>query len=238
MANLNLDPSAKFMLASLQQQSKPISADVESKIAQACEAKGTTALTMQELSKLLVQAMPDQKKSITDAGKACVNSGYHSDGTNADFLTQFVATHTIEKERAVAVRPRVSGAVNRRWTRDPLEAKFMVDNDAKSMFLFNGRDVSSNGQPLLMKVVLRVTDPSDADKTAKEVQAFKDKMGGFDDFRSLWKADGKDADIRVIGMDEAYVEIKDIHEREFQFGDPSSRSARARTARSCPAASR
>ena len=220
MSKMNLDPGAKFMLASLQQQSKPVTADVEAKISQACEAKGDAALTMKELSKLLVQAMPDAKQSIIAAEKSCVASGYHSDGTNANFLTQFVAAHSIEKERAVAVRPRAAGNQNRRWTRDPLEAKFMIDNDAKSMFLFNGRDVSENGQPLLMKAVLRVSDPSDADKTAKEVQAFKDSMGGFAEFRTHWGEGAKDADIRVIGPDDAYVEIKDIQEREFQFGDP------------------
>lgn len=96
----------------------------------------------------------------------------------------------------------------------------MIDNDAKSMLLFNGRDVDKTGKPLLMKAVLRVKDPADAEGVKTAVEAFKKEMGNFEGIRQNWGPNAEKIDIKIIAANDAYVELKDMDEAEFQFGDP------------------
>ncbi len=213
---LNLDRNAQQLLATFQQRNQPLSRQVEQQLSQAAVEKGQ-ALSMKELEQLLVQAMPEQKQQIAEACGVCAKRGYHPDGKNENFLTQIIGTHKIVKDRAEAFNPPPVATPTWRYTRDPLSARFVMDNDAKSMFLFNPRDVDQNGSPLLMKVVLRVTDPSNAEQTKAEVDAFKADRGFFEGYRTKWE---KDPDIVVVGKDDAYVETHDMQEAEFAFGDP------------------
>lgn len=212
MTHLKLDNAAKFLLTALQQKAGVIDGAVEAKVREACDAS-KKPLTAVALEKLLTEALPEQSKVLKEVSKSCAGSGHHADGCRADFLTQQIGLR-IEKDRAIGVRSHRQSPP--RWTRDPLYAKFVMDNDARAIALFNGRDVDANGSPLLMKVVLRVTDPSDEERTAKEKQAFIDQMGDFGGYRTTWKQ----PDIEVVARDASYVETKDLQENEFEFGDP------------------
>ncbi len=207
----NLDNSAKFFLQAFQQQNGVVGNNLHQKIADACEAKGSP-LNAQELEKAMLEAMPASKAQIGDMKQTSAKSGYHADGCNANFLTQQLSMR-IEKERINAVRPN-RRAGGQRWGRDPLFTRFALDPKANSLLLFNATDVNENGKPLLMKAVLRVTDPANEELCAKEKATFLEKMDNFADARTKWK----EPDIQFIGRDDIHVETKDVQEDEFNFG--------------------
>lgn len=210
---LPLNTQAQAMLKDLVRQAGPLSKDIEQAVTQAAQKPAQTAATdsadgvaqvgtvvaldCEQLEKVLLQAMPNQKKQI-EAAKA-QGLCYHPDKTNGRFLTQILSMR-IEKETENAyspprpVAPRVV---------DPLYASFTMAPDADVMLLFNARDVDDKGQPLLMKVVARDhVDTSTLDLSRYRTQA------------------NNTPDIVKVDKGASYVETKDIHEAEFAFGDP------------------
>jgi hypothetical protein len=218
MANVKMDAGAKYLLANVQHQAGTISAQTEQKLLAKAEAQ-EAPLSAQQVQQILLDAMPEQSAAVKSAWDSCKKVGYGQADADAKFKTSFVDVHLIQKEQNVAVRPNRTQPA-RRPGRDPLYAKFMMDPDAKSMLLFNGRDVDANGKPLLMKAVLRVSDPGNVEQTEKEMAAFRETMGNFNQFRSHWGEKAAGSDIMVIGPTDAYVETADMQEIEFQFGDP------------------
>lgn len=193
-----LNPAARQLLGTYQNANSPIDSGAQAKITEAAQAKGQP-LDAKELENILTQAMPAQKSKIATAAKACCGSSYHCDGKKADFLTQML-DFRITKETAEVFRQPPT----RRTYRDPLEASFVLDNDAQVVLLFNARDVDASGRPLLMKVVAR--------------EGAKIDDVDLSQYRTNW-AEGKE-DIRTISKTAAYLEIKDTNESEFAFGDP------------------
>ena len=129
-------------------------------------------------------------------------------GTNANFITQLVGIHNIVKEvaRGVGNGELAHGGVNTgvlRPARDPLYAKFAIDDEADALLLFNARDVDSRGRPLLMKVVAREGVDLDQLELSR--------------FRTRWS---DVPDVQRVLRDAAYVEIEDQSDSEFTFGDP------------------
>lgn len=195
MPTFQLTPQAAQLLHTVQRDTNVISTQVEKAIAQAAQANEQKPLTTAQLEQVLIQAMPESTQTIKDAAKSC--SCFHPDGTNAKFLTQILG-HRIEKERAyVYNQPQYT-----RYVRDPLIASFNVDPKSKFVLLFNPRNVDAKGQPLLMKVIAR----EGADLSAID----------FKKYRTQWEK----PDVETIAAGQDYVEIKDLNEAEFQFGDP------------------
>ena len=192
-----LQPAAQQLLGYVQKHSAPISGAVQKAITEAQTKKGEP-LNAKELEQVLVQAMPDQKDAVQQGKKACAHSKYHCDGKKADFLTQMIDFRIKKEVAEVRNQP-----ATRRTRRDPLEAEFIMDNQAQVVLLFNARDVDDKGRPLLMKVVAREgAETKDLDLSA---------------YRTRWEGD---PDIQTVGKTDAHVAIKDVNETEFAFGDP------------------
>ena len=199
---LNLSNAARYMLATYQNQTQPISSDLEQRILAACETNGSTPLSPAQLEEVLNAAMPQPEAHAQLVGtveKCKASSNYHPDCTRPDFLTQMIGLHRIEKETdEVYHTPAI-----RRPVRDPLYAKFVMDNEADVMLIFNARDVDAHGRPLLMKVVARDC----VDMASLDLSKYRTERAGF-------------ADIQKVPENAAYVEIEDTNETEFTFGDP------------------
>ncbi len=196
MTTLALDRQAAAVLQHLQAKTGPIDAEVEQKIAEACEAGGK--LSAAALSQVLLQAMPDQKKDIEQAKDKCL--GYQCDGNNSAFLSQILSIRVEKEIDVVRSRPvRNTGP----FARDPYYSTFTMDPKADFMLLFNARDVDRNGRPLLMKVVARER----ADLSKLDLSEYRTR-------------EGNGSDVRRIDNDADYIEVKDEHENEFEFGDP------------------
>ncbi|MCB9652888.1 MAG: hypothetical protein H6729_02000 [Deltaproteobacteria bacterium] len=200
---LNLSNAARYMLATYQNQTQPISSDLEQRILAACETNGPTPLSPAQLEEVLNAAMPQPAEAhaqlLGTVEKCKASSNYHPDCTRPDFLTQMIGLHRIEKENAeVYQNPALHRPI-----RDPLYAKFVMDNEADVMLIFNARDVDAHGRPLLMKVVARDC----VDTASLDLSKYRTERAGF-------------ADIQKVPENAAYVEIKDTNETEFTFGDP------------------
>ncbi|MBI4819854.1 MAG: hypothetical protein HY791_26510 [Deltaproteobacteria bacterium] len=194
-----LDTAGKQLLSTFQTRHGVVSQAVEAEIGKAAQTKGS-ALSAQELEKVLTQAMPAQATQISEVSKACSTSKYHCDGKKGDFLTQFLKLR-IEKERTQVYNQPAT----RRPGRDPLMAEFIMDKDAQVVLLFNARDVDEKGRPLLMKAVCREGATLDAVDLTH--------------YRTKW-SDPKDADIQTVPKNASFVSVQDNHETEFEFGDP------------------
>jgi hypothetical protein len=116
-----------------------------------------TPLTLQDVEKILQQAMPNQSTQIKQACE--IGSGYHPDGKNAKFLTQILSAK-VQKIDEVLFRQPTTPAAPRRY--DPYFAELTVDPKAQNVLLFNATNVDRNGNALLMKVVMRMTPKLDA----------------------------------------------------------------------------
>lgn len=194
---INLNRQAAAILHQVQKQTGPVNEQVEAKIAEACEANDGKKLSADQLSQVLLQAMPAQKCTIEQAQKKCV--GYHADGKNGAFLTQILNIR-IEKETNVVHSQPVR--TNGPWARDPYYSSFTMDPKADFLLLFNARDVDRNGRPLLMKVVARER----ADLSQLDLSQYRTREN--------------QKDVDRVANDADYVEVKDMHENEFEFGDP------------------
>ena len=186
-----LSAHASQLLGRVQRNTAPISDEVQQKLSTAAQANEGKPLTAAQVEKILVGAMPDQKSVISDCKSRCV--GKVDGGT---FLSQ-ILEHRIEKENMVL---HVNPAVTRR--RDPLYANFGMDPKASAMLLFNARDIDEKGRPLLMKVVAR--EGCDVGKL------------DLSQYRTKWS----EPDVISVKKNADYVEIKDVNEEEFAFGDP------------------
>jgi hypothetical protein len=198
MSLVTFDSQAAALVKDFQRQAGMLAAPVEQALAQVQQADPAKPLTLQQVEQVLLSAMPEQKSVIQGSCQraAC----YHPDNKNPRFLTQILSMK-IEKESDFVVRPNPVNAPPVR--RDPLYATFTMDPKADFMLLFNARDVDKNGQPLLMKVVARER----ADITKLDLTRYR-------------MQDPTKPDVVKIANDQSYVETKDVHETEFQFGDP------------------
>ena len=163
--------------------------------AQTGQADPTKPLGLDDVQKLLLQAMPAQAATIQSACDFA--KGYHPDNKNPRFLTQILSLR-IEKEHDFGV-----GTTTPPRQRDPLYASFTLDPKADFMLLFNARDVDAKGNPLLMKVVVR----EGADVSKLDLTRYR-------------TATGQMPDVVKVPKHATYVETKDIDETEFSFGDP------------------
>lgn len=205
-----LAPGASSLLSNLQQSGTPIPAKVQELIVGAAKKK---PLTMRQLEAVLLQAMPAQKRRIRAAFEESQRLGFSPDGRNPRFLTQLIGAHHIEKEVAeVHTRPVEDPPL----LRDPARVRLLVPKEAKSVLVFNARDVDERGRPLLMKVVLRVSNPADPRKAQNELNQFL-RNTNLEGFR---KAGGGPPDVQLIGLKDADVTVEDRDEAEFTFGDP------------------
>ncbi len=200
---LPLNAQAQAMMQAFHRQAGVTSQAVEQAVVSAAQAQSPTqgtaaALDCDALEKILLAAMPEQKKAIADA-KGCGMS-YHCDKTNGRFLTQILSMR-IEKETHNIHRPPAPAAPR---VVDPLYATFTMAPDADVMLLFNARDVDAKGQPLLMKIVARERfDVSTLDLSPYRLHAGTTTP-----------------DVVRVKDGASYVETKDINEHEFSFGDP------------------
>lgn len=191
MSMQGLSTAATQLLGRFQKQTSPISKDVEQKINDAAKANEGKPLSAEQLGQVLLTAMPEQKSKWDSCKKSCVGSG-----ENTSFLTQ-ILDHRIEKETQVLhIQPAIT------VRRDPLYATFSMDPKATAMLLFNARDVDENGSPLLMKVVCR----EGADASALDLSQYRTKS--------------ETPDVVIVGKTADFVEIKEVNEEEFAFGDP------------------
>lgn len=163
--------------------------------AQTTQADPAAPLGLEQVEKLLLQAMPSQAQVIQTASGFA--KGYHPDNKNPRFLTQILSMR-IEKEHDFGV-----GTPTPPRNRDPLYASFTLDPKADFMLLFNARDVDAKGNPLLMKVVVR----EGADVAKLDLTRYR-------------TATGQMPDVVKVAKNASYVETKDIDETEFSFGDP------------------
>jgi hypothetical protein len=145
----------------------PVSVEAElQKLEQQSAAQGADhvhQLTLPDVEKILQQAMPNQQQHVKDA--CDVASGYHPGGRNAQFLTQILSAKVEKVDEVRAQQPTVPAAPRRY---DPYHAEFTLDPKAKSMLLFNARNVDGKGNALLMKVVMRMTPKVEAAMVAAE----------------------------------------------------------------------
>ncbi|MBI1949652.1 MAG: hypothetical protein HYS27_28455 [Deltaproteobacteria bacterium] len=163
--------------------------------AQTTQADPAAPLGIEQVEKLLLQAMPSQAQVIQTASTFA--KGYHPDNKNPRFLTQILSMR-IEKDHDFGV-----GTTTPPRQRDPLYASFTLDPKADFMLLFNARDVDAKGNPLLMKVVVR----EGADLAKLDLTRYR-------------TATGQMPDVVKVAKNASYVETKDIDETEFSFGDP------------------
>ena len=207
---LPLTNQAQAMLKEIQRQAGVLSAQVDAVVQQEAQKlqatqatqptqQTTTAMDCDVLEKILLDAMPAQSQLIQRA-KSC-GLKHHPDKTNGRFLTQILSMR-IEKETAVAYNPPPALHTPRRI--DPLYATFTMAPNADVMLLFNARDVDSNGNPLLMKIVAR----DSADLTKLDLKKYRTDPNG------------TQPDVVRVKDSASYVETKDIDETEFSFGDP------------------
>lgn len=200
MSAVLLTQQAAALLKEVQRKTGLIDQNVDQALhaaqtAQSTQGTQAAPLTVEQVQRLLVQAMPSQSQviqSATDFAK-----GYHPDNKNPRFLTQILSMR-IEKDHDFGV-----GTTTPPRQRDPLYASFTMDPKADFMLLFNARDVDASGNPLLMKVVVR--DGADVAKL---------------DLGRYRTATGQMPDVVKVAKNATYVETKDIDEAEFSFGDP------------------
>lgn len=164
--------------------------------AQTSQADPTKPLGLEDVEKLLLQALPSQAATIQSA--CTFAKGYHPDNKNPRFLTQILSLR-IEKDHDFGVGNQSPPPRQR----DPLYASFTLDPKADFMLLFNARDVDAKGNPLLMKVVVR----EGADVAKLDLTRYR-------------TATGQMPDVVKVPQHATYVETKDIDETEFSFGDP------------------
>lgn len=196
--SLNLDTRASALVKDLQRQTGVLKPHVEQALVQACQAQTAQApLNADQVEKILLQAMPEQQQAIQSAVQS--TQRYQGDKVNGRFLTQILDTRIVKEFDHVHRPPTPTAPI----ARDPLIAQFTLDPKADFMLLFNARDVDRNGQPLLMKVVVRErADISKLDLSRYRTQA------------------GSQPDIVKVPNNATFVETKDINETEFNFGDP------------------
>ncbi len=123
-------------------------------------------MSLAELEQRLIAAMPDQQQTFASA----INCGrsYVANGAGGTPLTTLLAAR-IERSVNVA-RTNTNSAFNPRTAGDPYYIKINVELAAKTVLLFNARDVDREGNPLLMKVVMRMTPAVEAAVAGFEAQ--------------------------------------------------------------------
>ena len=201
---VQLDQQAQAFLANIQHRTGPIPTQIDAAIAKAAEG-ADKPLTLEQVQAAVEQALPDvtQQKAISktldQSQKAAMS--YHSDGKRGSFLTQIIDMK-ITKEIQTVYRPAPrTRPVNR--VRDPIDGRINMAPDADVVLLFNARDVDRNGQPLLLKVIAR----EGVDLEKYDLAQYRTKEG--------WNRD-----VQTVGAHDDVVTIKDVHEDEFQLGDP------------------
>lgn len=201
---MKLDMQAQALLKQVQRQVGVISKDVEQAISQQSDAPGATALTAAQLEQVLIQAMPDRKDLIKQAGQEAQH--YKISGPNPQFLTQLLDIR-VEKENN-QIDPNWSHSPSYQPVRrDPYYTKLQMDPEAEIVLLFNARDVDRNGQPLLMKIIAR----EDADLSKIDLSRYRTRDG---------QTDVSKFDVMKVRPGADYVSVVDATEPEFTFGDP------------------
>lgn len=197
MSAIQLTQQAAALLKEVQRKVGLLDLGVDQTLqqAQVGQTGQASPLTVEQLEKILLQAMPSQAQAIQSASTFA--KGYHPDNRNPRFLTQILSMR-IEKDHDFGV-----GTTTPPRQRDPLYATFTMDPKADFMLLFNARDVDAKGNPLLMKVVVR----DGADVTKLDLSRYR-------------TATGQMPDVVKVAKNATYVETKDIDEAEFSFGDP------------------
>ena len=168
-------------------------------IDQAVAAQGSTALDQAALQALLIQAMPERKSDIEQAGKGCAT--HQCDGKNGQFVSQ-LATLLIQKDRnAIYQAPQIT-----RPARDPLFAEVFIAKDTDFAVVANFGVFDAERKPLAMKVICR--ERADMSKLDQVLKGFH--------------RHGEELDIVKISNTTAYYKIEDTDEHEFAFGHPAA----------------